>query len=239
MTWATERCLAVDLEATSALPDEAIPVSFALVEFNEGAVTRVRHGLCDPGIPIPPESMAIHQITDDMVRERGGTLEATISGIARTLEKAVSARCPLVIYNASYDLSVLQANYQRLFGVPMIGEKWEGMVIDPLVIDRHVDRYRRGSRKLTATAEHYGVKLTEAHTAAADATAAALVAFAQAAKYPEVANADPELLTHLQRGWHQEWFEQFSAYLVGQGKDPLPSGENQWPVRGLLDAKAR
>ena len=239
MSWPTERTLSLDLEATSALPDEAVPVSFAMVELDGGAVTRVRHGLCQPGVPIPPESIAVHGITDADVEARGGTLEATISGIAETLKKVVEARCPIIIYNASYDLSVLQANYHRLFGVPMIGEKWEGMVINPLVIDRHVDRYRKGSRKLTAVAEHYGVKLTEAHTAAADATAAAMVAFAQAKKYGEVGNADPELLTHLQRGWHQEWYEQFSAYLVGQGKDPLPSGENQWPVRGLLDAKAR
>jgi DNA polymerase-3 subunit epsilon len=189
-------------------------------------------------VPIPPEATAVHGITDADVETRGGTLEATVKGIKQTLDAAVAARAPLVIYNAAYDLQVLSEAHRRLYGVPMFPEDWAGYVIDPLVIDRHTDRFRKGSRKLTAVAEHYKVKLTDAHTAVADATAAGYLAIALAAKFPEVGNADPELLTHLQVQWHLEWFDQFSAYLVGQGKDPLPEGERSWPLR-LLDAKAR
>lgn len=234
MTWAQERLLAVDTETTGPLPSEALICSFALVEFDHGQVTRSRHGLCNPGVPIPPEATAVHGITDADVEARGGTLEATVKGIKQTLDAAVAARAPIVIYNAAYDLQVLSEAHRRLNGAPMFTEDWAGCVIDPLVIDRHVERFRKGSRKLTAVAEHYGVKLSEAHTASADAVAAAEVAFAISRIYPEVEKADPELLTHLQEKWHQDWFDQFSDYLRKQGKDPLPETERAWPVRGLV-----
>ena len=47
-------------------------------------------------------------------------------------------------------------------------------IVDPLVIDRAVDRYRRGSRRLDAVAAHYGHDPAQAHDARTDAIARAL-----------------------------------------------------------------
>ena len=38
----------------------------------------------------------------------------------------------------------------------------DGCVVDTFVLDKAVDTYRKGSRKLIDVARHYGVELTEA-----------------------------------------------------------------------------
>ena len=48
-------------------------------------------------------------------------------------------------------------------------------VLDPRVLDKHIDPYRRGGRKLTDLCAHYKVALDGAHSADADAIAACRV----------------------------------------------------------------
>jgi DNA polymerase-3 subunit epsilon len=228
LSWADGELIALDLEATSANPLEALPVSFALLHLDDGIVIRRRYGLIRPGVPIPPESTEIHGITDDMVEERGGALAASIAGLAAALCEGP----PVVACNAAYDITVIDTCFRRLFpGLRAPAE--EVRLIDPLVIDRHCDKYRKGSRKLTALCATYGVPYSNAHHAGADAEAAARVAFAIAEKYPEVGEADIDLLHALEMGWHREFIDHLSDYYVSQGKEPLASEERDWPVRGL------
>jgi DNA polymerase-3 subunit epsilon len=103
-------------------------------------------------------------------------------------------------------------------------------VIDPLVIDRRFDRYRRGSRKLDAMCAHYGVALDGAHDAGHDAVAAARLAWKQARTYPELAGMGLDELTAAQAGWYAEWATEFRRYLLDRGRtDDLP--DEAWPVR--------
>ena len=44
-------------------------------------------------------------------------------------------------------------------------------MLDAVVLDRHVDRYRKGSRTLAALCAQYGVTIENAHDASADAMA--------------------------------------------------------------------
>ena len=229
MTWTTGPLLGIDLETTSPLPTEALPVSFALVNFDEGKVTGVRHALVNPGVPIPPEATAIHGITDADVQARGGGLEATAHGLLGSLLMASQSGRPVVGMNIRYDLGVLDALLRRLEGAGLAELGFEGDLIDPLVLDRHCDRFRRGSRKLPNLCETYRVRLDDAHTAAADTVATVQVTLAIAQRYPEVAKAPAHDLYLLQRQWHREWAENYSEYLVNQGKDALPPAELEWP----------
>jgi DNA polymerase-3 subunit epsilon len=52
---------------------------------------------------------------------------------------------------------------------PLQERQFELLVVDPLVIDKWLDRYRKGSRKLEAICAHYGAVLDEAHDADFDA----------------------------------------------------------------------
>lgn len=233
MKWSDGPLLGLDLETTGKDPLTAIPVSFALCNF-EGEPRRVRYGLVDPGVPIPPEATAIHGITDADAKERGGELEKSLIGIAGELLAASFAGTPVVGMNTVYDLTVVDACLRRLpdgEGLEAMG--WKGPVIDVLVIDRHVDQFRRGSRKLSALCDTYGVALGDAHHAAADTLMAIEVARAIAAKYPEVGDADLDTLFHLQKAWRVQWVDSYSAHLVRKGEQPLDPSEKDWPIRRI------
>ncbi len=233
MKWSDGPLLGLDLEATGKDPLTAVPVSFALCTF-EGELRRVRYGLIDPGAPIPPEATAIHAITDADVRERGGELEKSLIGIAGELLAASFAGTPVVGMNTVYDLTVVDACLRRLpdgEGLEAMG--WKGPAIDVLVIDRHVDQFRKGPRKLGALCDTYGVPLGDAHHAAADTLMAIEVARAIAAKYPEVGDADLDMLHQLQKAWRVQWVESYSAYLVQKGEQPLDPSEKDWPIRRI------
>ena len=71
-------------------------------------------------------------------------------------EALLAVGIPLVVYNAPYDLSLLDRECRRHRVEPL---GYPHPVIDPLVIDKAVDRYRKGKRTLVAAAERYGVDL--------------------------------------------------------------------------------
>ena len=125
---------------------------------------------------------------------------------------------PLVIFNAPFDWPFVLAEAQRQgvqIGTPEI--------IDPLVIDRAVDRYRKGSRRLEAVAAHYGHDPSQAHQARADAIAAAAIARMVGEQHPEVGGLTPRALQPLQAKWHAEHADGLSRHL---GK-PIDPG---WPL---------
>lgn len=151
--------------------------------------------------------------------------------IALAVADATRNNIPLIIYNAPYDLSVLDAELRR-HGHPPLEElagRPVAPVIDPLCIDRAVDRYRRGKRTLTAACEHYKVNLDGAHDAAFDAIAAARLAWRLATVYPQVGGVDVMELHEQQVGWYAEWAAHFAEYLASQGK--AETIDPQWPIR--------
>lgn len=92
---------------------------------------------------------------------------------------------PLVVFNARYDLTVMDRECARL-GIPMfdIGRR----VVDPMLLDKILDRYRKSfpfgkvegavsTRTLSGMCGVYGVRLDGAHDAACDALAAARIAY--------------------------------------------------------------
>ena len=235
MTWAMGGLLGFDLETTGPDPTTALPVSFALSWWDFDIEQRSRYGLINPGVPIPPESTEIHGITDAMVADatRAGTLERSVTGIAGLIMSAVHDGFAVVGCNVVYDITIMD-RLLREFGDPagLYEDNWYGRVIDVLVMDRHIDPYRRGSRNLSALCNTYGVKLPNAHHAGGDARAAVGVARAIAAKSKEIASMDLDLLHVSQASWRRTWAKEFSEYRVKKGQEPLEESEGDWPVKG-------
>lgn len=103
-------------------------------------------------------------------------------------------------------------------------------MIDPLVIDRAYDRYRRGKRTLEVVAEHYAVPLEGAHEASADAVAAGRVAHALARRF-SLPSTSTELHAR-QIGWARSQAASLSEYFVRIGRlDPQEDLDGSWPVR--------
>ena len=129
--------------------------------------------------------------------------------------------------NAPYDLSLLRFEAERHSVAPLVDP---APVVDPLVIDKAVDRYRKGKRTLEAAAAQYGVSLDGAHDAGVDAIAAGQVARAiveaHAAKLP----ATLDELHAQQAVWHEQQASSFEDYMRTQ-RDQHFTADRGWPVR--------
>lgn len=170
----------LDFESTDKDPETAHIVSGAVSTIRPGEPPVTFHQMCDPGIEIPAEAAAIHGITTERARAEGGDRRRLIETITELLALSISAGVPIVGMNLSYDLTLLDRERRRLDLSPLedaIGLNELGPVVDIYVIDKYVNQYRPGSRKLAALSEHYGVTLDGAHDASHDTLAACRVAY--------------------------------------------------------------
>ncbi len=193
----------------------------------DGGVLEQEEWLVDPGVEIPTAASLIHGITTERARLEGQSPVTAVAEIIGALTDAASRGLPIVAYNAAYDLTVLEREAERYGHAPLPGP---GPVVDPLVIDKAVDRYRRGKRTLTAAAAHYGVPLLDAHDAGADAVAAGRVAQAIARAFPELAALAVGDLHDRQVDWCREQAESYQAYRRANG-EPAFTTSGAWPVR--------
>ncbi|EYT63315.1 DNA polymerase III subunit epsilon [Dietzia sp. UCD-THP] len=214
------RLLAFDLETTGPDPRTAHVVTSALLAI-DGPRKVERTWLADPGIDIPEGATAVHGITTAHARAHGRphaeVVAETIAGVRTGWREGRT----LVVFNAAYDLTILR-RWDPSFEVL-------GPVVDPFVIDRAVDPYRRGKRTLGALCTHHGVRLDGAHEAGADALAAARLAWKLLGSLPDLAGADWRAVNAQQALWHEARQRDFAAYLQQSGKD-ASDVNTQWPV---------
>jgi DNA polymerase-3 subunit epsilon len=183
--------------------------------------------LADPGVDIPPQATAVHGISTERARTEGRPAALVVAEIVAALRSLVERGVPITIYNAPYDLSLLNREALRYDVAPLATPS---PIIDPLVLDKAVDRYRKGKRTLEVAALHYGVDLTDAHDAAADAVAAGRVAQALARRYAAQIAIDPLLLHTQQVSWFAEQSASFEDYMR-RTRDPAFTASSAWPER--------
>ena len=87
-----------------------------------------------------------------------------LSEIVATLKDFMQHRVPIVAYNGVYDFTVLAAELARR----NMAELAVAGIVDPFVLDKQADTYRKGKRTLAVVSEHYEVVLDNAHTSQAD-----------------------------------------------------------------------
>ncbi|WP_263246980.1 exonuclease domain-containing protein [Saccharopolyspora rosea] len=243
-TWADGSLLAFDLETTGT--DTAVDrvVTATVVSIRPGREPITRTWLADPGVEIPAESTEIHGISTEHARQHGRPAADVVAEVAAALAEEWSPDTPLCVFNAVFDLSMLHAELRRHHGRDL---ELGGPVVDPLCIDRHVDRYRKGKRTLGALCEHHRVRHDGAHTSTGDALAAARVAWRLARDYPaEVGQVPLDVLHTRQIEWHRTRTLGFADYLERQGRraaDPAEAAElarraagvrmeaDHWPLR--------
>lgn len=222
--WRNGRWAAFDTETTGVNPAADRIVTAAIIVTDRTPVDI----LINPGIDIPAEATAVHGIATAHARANGMEPARGVELLTDTIRDLWAQGIPLVVYNAPYDLTLLDAESRRHLGRPL---EIKGPIIDPLVIDKAVDQYRRGSRKLLDTCRHYGITLDEsaAHGALADATASLHLAQRMLSDWGQ---ADLRQLYRDQRQWYRQQRESFAAYLSRQGKQ-LDDPSTEWPIREL------
>ncbi|NKX53788.1 3'-5' exonuclease [Arthrobacter mobilis] len=216
---------AFDVETTGRDPHEARIVTASIVLVNgRGAPLQQHEWLVNPGVPIPEEAAAIHGITTERARKEGQDAAEAVAQIAGTLAGYFAAGIPVMAFNAAYDFTVLAAECRRR-GLAAPAPR---PVIDPYILDKQMDRYRRGKRTLVALSELYQVGLDAAHTSAADALATIGVADALARKYGTL-RMEPGQLHDSQVGWAAAQAASFQEWLRRKQPDAVVDGV--WPVR--------
>jgi DNA polymerase-3 subunit epsilon len=231
MGWADGAVVGFDTETTGVDVATDRVVTAALVR-RDAFGTAVRSWLIDPGVEIPEGAAAIHGITTEHARALGRPPAAALEEIAAALAGAALRGEPIVAYNACFDLSLLDAELRR-HGLRSVPERLGGApltVIDPLVLDRHLDRYRRGKRRLGDLCAHYRVTGEGLHAADVDVVATLDVLRAIGRAYPQIAAMTAGELHALQVGAHRAWATSFNEWRASQG-DEGPGAELVWPVR--------
>ncbi len=194
-----------------------------------GAPVSGRSWLADPGVPIPDTAAAVHGIDTARAQAEGRPAAEVVGEILAALEELFAQGVPVVVYNAPFDLSLLAHEAAR-HGATAPAAPCP--VIDPLIVDKAWDRYRRGKRTLELVAAHYAVPLEDAHDAEADAVAAGRVALALLRAFPEEVPPSARELHECQVGWAQEQAASLTDYLVRVGRmsagDTVRGG---WPRR--------
>lgn len=235
-SWTDGPMCSWDVESTGPDPETARIVTSATVSIRPGQDPVPAEWLIDPGVEIPAEATAVHGVTTVQAREQGVKAEAGVAAIVAHLLSEAVQNVPLVIYNAKYDLTVLDRECRR-HGLETLHEECKShgvqlFIIDPFVIDKAVDKYRKGKRTLSVTAEHYGITLTEdeAHTASGDCLAAARVAWKVGRAYSEVGTLGLEQLMRFQAEAHAKWAEGFEQYLREKKGEKDAVISRDWPL---------
>ncbi|WP_327685192.1 3'-5' exonuclease [Streptomyces sp. NBC_00467] len=238
--WFDGPLAAFDTETTGVDVEEDRIVSAAVVvQDMAGGRPRVSRWLVNPGVPVPPGATEIHGLTDDHLQRNGRWPAPVMEEIARTLAEQCAASRPLVVMNAPFDLTMLDRELRRhrASSLARYLENKPLCVLDPRVLDKHLDRYRKGKRTLTDLCAQYEVVLDEAHDAAADALAAMEVTRAVGRRFAtRTERLSAAELHTLQAVWHAAQARGLQAWFARSGTPELV--DPAWPLRPELPAAA-
>ena len=235
MSWLEQTMVGFDTETTgvNAFTDRIVT---AAIITRTGAEVTTRTWIIDPGVEIPAAASAVHGISTERARAEGAPPLEALAEIADALGEALEAGFPIVGFNAQYDLTILEAELAR-HGLPTLASQLPSAeirpVVDPLVLDRHLDRYRKGKRKLVDMCATYAVPVVadDLHAADADVLATLDLVHAIAAAYPAIGEVELTDLHDQQAEAHRVWATHFTAWLKSKGRtEDLPRPE--WPVAG-------
>ncbi|MER7961391.1 MULTISPECIES: 3'-5' exonuclease [Streptomyces] len=239
-SWFEGPLAAFDTETTGVDTETDRIVSAALVvQDAPGLRPRVTRWLVNPGVPVPRAATAVHGLTQEHVERNGRWPAPVMYEMAEALTEQARAGRPLVVMNAPFDLTLLDRELRR-HRASSLGrwlERTSLHVLDPRVLDRHLDRYRKGPRALTDLCAHYGVELERAHDAAADATAALEVVRAVGRRFRgRLERLSPAELHTLQAVWHAGQIRGPQAWFALNGTEE--AADPAWPLRPELPTAA-
>lgn len=194
--WLAAPLVVIDTECTGVTPGVDVAVSFGLARFEAGEFVGGLERLVNPGRPIPADATTVHGITDAMVADAPDMATAFRSAESVALLEGAQP----CAYNAAFD---------RHFVPPFqLGSPWDWPWLDPLMLVRKQDAFVRGKGRhtLSVACARWGVQLTKAHSAGADARACGELFYKMGrAMFPKMYTLG-EALHFCRRAEVSEWF---------------------------------
>ena len=228
--WTASPVIGFDTETTGIDPKRDRLVTCSLVAVTEEGVSK-RYWLADPGVEIPERASAVHGITTEQARAEGRPSDEVLEEVAALLAGHMGRGHPAVAFNATYDFTLLESELDR-HGLPTLAERLGGEVfpvVDPYLLDRSADRYRKGKRRLEDLCRHYGVHAEDDfHNAEADVLATLRLLAAIVRKFPELARAELEAIQERECETHADFMAFLARKAAERGREFTDSFD--WPV---------
>lgn len=228
------RYVGFDIESTGIDPMTDRIVTFSIIAQDSNMEQTLYEWTVNPGIEIPEGAAAVHGVTtEDAVRD-GRPPAEVLPEIVAVLNYELSYEdAILTAYNCPFDLTMLREEYKRHGIIPKDSTYVEDLVahvgiIDPLVIDKEVNKYRRGSRKLIDVAETHGFSLTNAHNSTADVEATIYLAEKFMTMFEDKATIYE--LMELQATAKAGQASSLSEYFKKQGREDWEV-DGSWPIQ--------
>lgn len=168
--------LSWDTEATGVNVETDHIVTCCTAFVQPGKPADVRKWLLAVDVDIPAEATAVHGITTELAREKGMPPAEALRHVRGVLSRHFGEGVPVVGCNLAYDTTLLDRNLRR-YGIEPLDPAALKPIVDVYVLDKHLDPYRKGGRKLTDLCENYDVRIDGAHDATFDALAAGRIAW--------------------------------------------------------------
>lgn len=203
----------LDLETTGINVAKDRIVEISIVKVHPNGKEEIKTYRVNPGMPIPPESTAIHGITDEDVKE-----EPTFKELARELARYLEG-CDLAGYNSNR------------FDIPLLAEEFLRADVDldmrkRKFVDVQTIFHKMEQRTLVAAYKFYCQKnLDGAHSAQADTLATYEVLKSQLDRYEELEN-DVEFLSKFSSQTNKVDFAGFIVY-DEEGVEVFNFGKNK------------
>lgn len=230
MSWIQGPFLGFDTETTGVDVTSSRLVTAALVWRQDGTDT-VSTWLADPQVDIPESATNVHGISTQFARENGQNVAEVLEDVLARLAAAVHQGVALVAFNGSFDLQLLH-NEAKRHGVATLEDRLGGPLtayLDPLVIDRAADRYRRGKRTLKDLIGVYQVTPRDnLHTAEVDVQGTLDVLEAQLQRFPALGQMSLPEMFQWQQSEHRKWARNFNEFLRSKGR--IGDVAESWPM---------
>lgn len=230
-----------NVDATEVDPFSAHMVAATIVKFIDGKESEHRKWVINPQVEIPAESVKYHGITTEKAQKFGAEAKTALNEIAEHVASILRTGYTLVIFNATYHLSVLESQCNH-YGVPRVQDRLRGhkvyTVIDPFVLTQGHDKFRtqEGSwgknYSLNEVSRQYNVPFASNLGSHDNATAAGRIAvefFTQ--KDAKYGSYDPHKMTELQKDWYTRIQNSLLDYFNRKGYEEAAAEiDTFWPL---------
>lgn len=234
--WARRPVFVLDTETTGVDVETALVASVSAGRMNLRAPYEAEIVTSYIAVDMPAEAGAVNGLTTEFLAEKGSPAADVLEDFAELCARELAVGTPLVIANAPYDLTVLDRECRRN-GVASISERLHvspdpsarverrlGPVIDPIVLDKRLVKFRRrvskeqGARCLKTLCQVHGVGWDDelAHTSEYDARQAGAVLAALLVRFPLLRSHTLPDLHDSQVRWYADQSVSLRGYFAGE-----------------------
>ncbi|MFD9813639.1 3'-5' exonuclease [Streptomyces sp. NPDC059080] len=212
--------------------DRIVAAALAVQE-TPGASPALTCWLISPGVETPEAATAAHGLTAGHLARRGRWPAPAVDEIARALSSQAASGRPVAVLDAPFTLTLLDREATRHRATSLTGYLGSHPlhVLDPLVLDTHLDRYRKGARTLPGLCAPYDVKPSDSghgtgRTADDVLTVLELVRALGRRFAARLARLRPDELHTLQTTWYEAQVHDRHTWFPRGG-----AADGQWPMR--------